>query len=74
VPTTVADLESQALRLTPEERLLLADRLLASLSTDSTIEEEWAAEAQRRLAELEAGSVAVVPIETAIARARSAIG
>ena len=73
MPTTVADLEVQALRLTPEERAQLADRLLASLSADATVEEEWATEAQRRLAELEAGTVAVIPIEAAIARARNAI-
>lgn len=71
--TTVADLESQALRLTPEERALLADRLLASLSTDATVEEEWAVESQRRLAELESGSVLPIPIEAAIERARNAI-
>ena len=73
MPVTVADLESQALRLTPEERAQLADRLLASLSTDTSVQEEWAAEAQRRLAEFDAGTVAAKPIEGAIARARNAI-
>jgi putative addiction module component (TIGR02574 family) len=71
--TTIADLESQAMRLTPEERVLLADRLLASLSADTAVEDEWATEAQRRLAELEAGTVAAIPVEAAIARARNAI-
>ncbi|MFT3665001.1 addiction module protein [Piscinibacter sp.] len=73
MPSTVTDLEVQALRLAPEERAQLADRLLASLSADTSIEEEWATEAQRRLAELEAGTVAAIPIEAAIARARNAI-
>ena len=73
MPTTFADLESQALRLTPEDRALLADRLLASLAPDATIEEEWAVESQRRLAELESGSVLAIPIESAIERARNAI-
>ncbi|MFT3665018.1 addiction module protein [Piscinibacter sp.] len=73
MPSTVTDLEVQALRLAPEERAQLADRLLASLSADTSIEEEWATEAHRRLAELEAGTVAAIPIEAAIARARNAI-
>ena len=73
MPTTIAELESQALRLTPEERAQLADRLLASLSTDTSVEEEWATEAQRRLAELEAGTAVAIPIDAAIARARDAI-
>lgn len=73
MPTTIAELESQALRLTPEERARLADRLLASLSADTSVEEEWAAEAQRRLAELEAGTAVAIPIEAAIARARAAV-
>jgi putative addiction module component (TIGR02574 family) len=60
------------MRLTPEERVQLADRLLTSLSVDPTVEDAWIAEAQRRLAELEAGTAAAIPVEVAIARARSA--
>jgi putative addiction module component (TIGR02574 family) len=70
---TLPELETLALRLTREERARLADRLLASLSTDSAIDEAWSAEAQRRLAELEAGTVQAAPIEAAIERARQAI-
>lgn len=73
MPTNLAELESQALRLTPEERAHLADRLLASLSPDTSVEDEWEAESQRRLAELESGKVAAIPVEVAIARARAAI-
>lgn len=71
--TSVKELESQALRLTPEERALLADHLLASLAPDSAVEEAWAAESQRRLAELEADAALAVPIDAAIDRARRAI-
>lgn len=73
MPTTLAELESQALRLPAEERVQLADRLLASLAADPSVEEAWAAEAQRRLAELEAGIVIAVSVGAAIERARSAI-
>ncbi len=70
---SVTDLESQALQLAPQERAHLADRLLASLSPDNDVEDAWAEEVERRLAEIEGGSAALVPVEAAIARARSAI-
>ncbi len=71
--STLTELEALALRLTPEERAELADRLIASLSPNAAIEEAWSVEAQRRLAELEAGTVLAVPVEAAIKRARQAI-
>ena len=73
MPASVTELEAQALQLAPEDRAQLADRLLASLTSDDKIDEAWAVEAERRLAELESGGVAGVSIEEAIARARSAI-
>ena len=69
----LATLEAEALKLPPEERVLLADHLLASVGTHSEVEEAWAAEAERRLAEVEAGSVTLIPIEEAIRRARQAL-
>lgn len=73
MPASLIDIESQALRLAPEERVRLADRLLASLSADPAIEAAWAEEAVRRLAEIESRTVAAVPVGDAIARARNAI-
>lgn len=73
VPSSVIDIETQALGLTPEQRAQLADKLLSSLSPDAAIEEAWSAEALRRLEEMENGSVTGVPVEEAIARARRAI-
>ncbi len=66
-------LEAEAMKLTPEERARLADRLIASLSDDAEIEEAWAAEVERRIAEIEAGRAPVVPAAEAIARARDAL-
>ena len=63
-------LEAEALKLTAEERARLADRLIASLSDDADVEEAWAAEVERRIAEIEAGRAEVVPAAEAIARAR----
>ena len=71
--SSIVELESQALKLTPEERVSLADRLLASVSADNEVDDAWSQEAERRLAELEDGTVAAVPLEAAIARARGAI-
>jgi len=69
----VEALEAEAMKLTPEERAQLADRLLASLSEDQDIEQAWAAEVERRIAEIEAGRAPVVPAADAIARARNAL-
>lgn len=54
---TTQALESAALLLPPEERARLAERLLASLDIDPEIEEAWAAEVEKRLADWEAGLV-----------------
>jgi len=66
-------LESEALKLTPGERAALAQRLLASLDEDAEIEDAWAAEIERRIAEVESGAVQVIPIAEALARVRAAL-
>jgi putative addiction module component (TIGR02574 family) len=66
-------LEAEAMKLTAEERARLADRLIASLSEDAQIEEAWAVEVERRIAEIEAGRAPVIPAAEAIARARDAL-
>ncbi len=66
-------LEAEALKLPPEERVLLADHLLASLGAQGEVEQAWAVEIDRRLAEVEAGQVELVPVEQAIQRARQAL-
>ena len=66
-------LEAQAMKLTAEERARLADRLIASLTENAEIEEAWATEVERRVAEIEAGRAPVVPAADAIARARDAL-
>ena len=66
-------LEAQALKLSNSERARLAERLLASLDEDSEIEEAWAAEVERRIADVESGRVQMIPAEEAIARARKSL-
>lgn len=66
-------LEAEALKLTTAERAKLAEHLIASLDEDTEIEGAWAAEVERRIAEIEAGAVSLIPAEEAIARARAAL-
>lgn len=65
--------QAQALKLSPEERAQLADRLVASLFKDQDIEDAWAAEVERRIDEIESGRAALIPAADSIARARAAI-
>jgi len=71
--TEFEKLEADALKLTPGERAVLAQRLLASLEEDAEIEEAWAVEVERRIAEVEIGAVQLIPIGEALARVRAAL-
>lgn len=73
MPTEVEMLEAEAMKLTPEQRARLADRLISSLFQDAEVEEAWATEVERRIAEIEAGRAPVIPAADAIARARDAL-
>ena len=64
----LATLEQQALALSAEERAVLAQHLLASLDQDEGIEEAWAAEVERRVAEVESGAVQLIPLAEALAQ------
>ncbi|MBI5506368.1 MAG: addiction module protein [Deltaproteobacteria bacterium] len=70
---TTKDLESEALQLPAEARARLAERLLASLDseTDAQLDAIWLAEAERRLDELESGRAIGVSADEVIADARS---
>ena len=59
--TPVEILEAEAMRLPAAERALLVQALVASLDEDSAVEEAWAAEAERRLAQIDAGEVQMIP-------------
>ena len=66
-------LAAEALRLAPEDRVQLADRLIASVFPNQDVEEAWADEVERRVQEIESGRAQLTPAGEAIARARSAI-
>lgn len=71
--TQFETLEAEALKLTTVERAKLAEHLIASLDEGSEIEEAWAAETTRRIAEIENGTVQMIPATAAIANARAAL-
>ncbi|MEY4507730.1 MAG: hypothetical protein RL297_2308 [Pseudomonadota bacterium] len=66
-------LEAQALQLTVGERAAFAQLLLASLDEDAEIEEAWAAETERRIADIERGAVQVIPVADALAQVRASL-
>ncbi len=66
-------LEAEILKLSAGARSHLLDRLIASLETDSEIEEAWALEAERRDAEVEEGKVITVPGAQFLDHLRSAL-
>jgi putative addiction module component (TIGR02574 family) len=64
-------LEAQALKLTAGERAAFARFLLASLDEDVELEDAWALEVERRIADVESGAVHPIPMEEALAHVRS---
>ena len=73
--TLLTTLEQQALNLAPEERARLAEVLLESLRDAplSDVEAAWEQEIARRVAEIESGSVPLIPIAEVLAQARDAL-
>ena len=69
---SLAQIEADALQLPAEERVRLANHLLASVSGESDIDDAWAEEIERRLAEAESGA-SFISVDEALARARRSI-
>jgi len=73
MPSPLSSIEAEALLLSPEERAVLADHLLASLAIEGAVEDAWAVEVERRVREVEAGLMPISSVEEAIARARQSL-
>ena len=58
---SVETLEAAALQLARADRARLVEKLIATLDADPEIEEAWATEVQRRQAEVENGTVSLLP-------------
>lgn len=74
MPATLEKVQAEAMKLPPEERAELADRLWASLEPQEEIDAAWDAEIERRVRQLEAGEVETIPHETIIAELRAKYG
>ena len=74
--TPVEDLFKQASTLDEQDRATLAGLLLESLEhhVDEDFESAWQVEIERRLAELDAGSVKLIPWEEVKAKLRKSAG
>jgi putative addiction module component (TIGR02574 family) len=68
-------LEAEIMKLTPEDRAELAEKILLSLEEPSEAENEqlWLVEAERRLQEMRAGTVPEIPASEVFKRAKAAI-
>jgi putative addiction module component (TIGR02574 family) len=69
--STVETLEAEALQLPASERARLIERLIAGLDSDPAIEEAWAAEVERRHAEIDNGAVSLLPGPEALAKLKA---
>ncbi len=72
----IDEVRDEALRLTPRQRLKLAQELHASVMTaeECEIEQAWLAEAERRLAAWKAGETKTIPGDEVFARLREKYG
>lgn len=75
MPTAVEELSARAKTLPAEDRARLAEELLDSLheGADADAQAAWEREIERRVAQIEAGAVKLVPAEEIHAQARHLI-
>jgi putative addiction module component (TIGR02574 family) len=65
---TAQALAEAALKLSPEERELLVETLIASLDQGPALHPQWRDEIVRRLADMQAGRTRFIPADEAMAR------
>ena len=71
MPLSVEVLAAEALLLSTAERAQLVEWLIASLDADPEVEDAWAAEVERRHAEIENNKVSLLPGAETLARLRA---
>jgi putative addiction module component (TIGR02574 family) len=64
---TLAEIEAEAMKLSPREREQLADTLYVSLDDQEEIDEAWREEIARRIEEVQTGAVQLIPAEQVLA-------
>jgi putative addiction module component (TIGR02574 family) len=73
----VTEIEAALAKLPPDGQREVAawlDARLAPMEFESSVEEAWSDEVERRIGELESGTVQGVPAEKVFARARRVLG
>ncbi len=70
MPTLVEELTARAKALSLEDRARLAEELLDSLQEAPDAEAAWEREIERRVSEIESGTVALAPADDLHAEAR----
>ena len=74
MPTPIEIVEAQAMKLTPDERADLADKLWLSVNSKEEVDAAWDAEIARRIDQLDAGDLECIPWDTVMAKLRSKYG
>ena len=69
--THVEELEAEVLGLSLAQRARLVEKLIASLDSEPDVENAWAAEVERRHAEIKSGAISPLPGAETLARLRS---
>jgi len=69
--SNVEALEAEALQLSATERARLIERLIASLDADPGVDDAWAAEVERRNAQIESGAVSLIRGPEALAKLKA---
>jgi putative addiction module component (TIGR02574 family) len=75
MPDPVVELSQRALKLAPEDRVRLAEELLASLGGDlePEVDAAWDAELRKRVAEVESGTVRLIPADEVFEKVRRSL-
>lgn len=69
--TLVEELSRKAHALPPEERVRLAEELLATVQeVDAEVDAAWDEEIRRRIAEIDSGTAKLIPAEEVFAEVR----
>ena len=72
--TLAEELSHRARALPPEERIWLAEELLATIhEEDAEVEAAWDVEIKRRVAEVDDGTARLIPAEEVFAEVRRSI-
>lgn len=68
MPVSVQSVADEAMKLPPEEREALVERLIASLEPAEALHPAWKDEIVRRVADMNAGLTRFIPADEAMAR------